>query len=199
MKAMRVSTALAAPARARRGPRRRARGVAMVELALVLPVLLLLVLGVIDFSRMIQFNNVLISLTREGANLAARSTEPPQFIVKTLMDTAEPLQMNTDGMMYITKLVGNGTTLARVAAQYRSASGGKAALASTLWACSSWSAGVCNVPGTAGPPDTRPTVTLPVALTNGETVYAVEAFYDYTLFTRYVLSSNPKLASLTIL
>lgn len=195
-----IAPGLPASARAARTARPgRAGGVALVELALVLPVLLVLVLGVIDFSRMIQFNNVLISLTREGANLAARSTEPPQFIVKTLMDTAEPLRMNTDGMMYITKLVGDGTTQARVAAQYRSTSGGKASLASALWACTSWSAGVCNVPGTAGPPDTRPVVTLPVALTSGETVYAVEAFYDYTLFTRFVLSSNPLLSSVTIL
>ena len=195
-----IAPSLPANARAARTAHpRRTRGVALVALALVLLVLLVLVLGVIDFSRMIQFNNVLISLTREGANLAARSTEPPQFIVKTLMDTAQPLQMNTDGMMYITKLVGNGTTQARVAAQYRSTSGGKTTLSSALWACTSWSAGVCSVPGTAGPPDTRPTVTLPVALTNGETVYAVEAFYDYTLFTRFVLSSNPLLSSVTIL
>jgi Flp pilus assembly protein TadG len=199
MKTTHLNAAIAAHVGARRAPKPRPRGVAMIELALVLPILVLLVLGVIDFSRMIQFNNVLISLTREGANLAARSTEPPQFIVKTLMDTAEPLQMNTDGMMYITKLVGNGTQQARVAAQYRSTSGGKTSLGSALWTCSSWSSGVCNVPGSAGPPDTRPTVTLPVALTNGETVYAVEAFYDYTLFTRYVLSSDPLLSSVTIL
>lgn len=176
-----------------RRARTRARGVAMVELALVLPVLILLVLGVVDFSRAIHFNNVLISLSREGANLAARTTESPQYIVKTLMDTAAPLQMNTDGMMYISKLVGRPDGRATVDAQFRPVTGGKTSLASRLWSCSSWTSGVCNMPGT------RPIISLAVALDDGETVYAVEAFYDYTLFTRYVMSSDPRLYSMTIL
>lgn len=173
----------------------RQRGVALVELALVLPILLVLVLGVIDFSRAIQFNNILVNLTREGANLAARTTESPQHILKTLTDTASPLQMNTDGMMYITKLVGRSDGRARVEEQYRrTPTAGKTALVSRLWACSSWNAsGACNMP------PTLPVISLAVPLTNGETVYAVEAFYDYTLFTRYVLSDDPRLYSLTIL
>lgn len=172
----------------------RSRGVAMIELALILPILILLVLGVIDFSRAIQFNNVLVNLTREGANLAARTTESPQFIVKTLMDTAAPLKMNTDGMMYITKLVGQPDGRARVEEQYRRPTGGKTTLVSRLWACSSWQGtGVCSMPST------RPVVTLPVPLSPGEAVYAVEAFYDYTLFTRYVISEDPRLYSITIL
>lgn len=170
------------------------RGVAMVELALVLPILILLVLGVIDFSRAIQYNNVLVNITREGANLAARTTESPQYIVKTLMETASPLQMNTDGMMYITKLVGRPDGKARVEEQYRRSTGGKTSLTSRLWACSSWLG-----TGQCGMPTTRPVISLSVPLTDGETVYAVEAFYDYTLFTRYVTSEDPRLYSLTIL
>lgn len=188
-----------------RGPHR-AGGVAMIELALVLPILVMLVLGVIDFSRAIQYNNVLVSLTREGANLAARTSETPQFIVKALMNTASPLNMNTDGMMYITRLVGCPNSKpgcpvgdAQVEEQYRNPSGGKVALKSRIWAsCPSWqssgaNAGTCNVPAT------RPVVRLSVPLTPGETVYAAEAFYDYTLFTRYLISEDPQLYSLTIL
>lgn len=175
---------------------RRARqcGIATVELGLVLPILLAMALGVIDLSRAIQFNNVLINLSREGANLAARTTESPQYILKTLMDTAAPLPMNTEGMMIITKLVGRADGQANVEAQYRPASGGKLTLASALWACTSWGAnGVCTMP------TTRPIIPLAVALNDGETVYAVESFCDYTLFSRYVLSSDPHLYSITIL
>jgi len=173
--------------------RRAAHGVAMVELALVLPILLVLALGVIDFSRAIQFNNVLVHLTREGANLASRTTEPPAYILKTLMDTATPLTMNTDGMMYITKLEGRGTTSAKVLAQYRPTSGGKGSLGSALVTCNgSWSAGTCTPSGTQ-------TVTLSVSLANGEVVYAVESMYDYTLLTRYVVPTLPRLYSMTIL
>jgi Flp pilus assembly protein TadG len=172
----------------------RQHGIATVELGLVLPMLLMLTLGVIDLSRAIQFNNVLISLSREGANLAARTTESPQYILKTLMDTAAPLPMNVDGMMYITKLVGRADGNASVEAQYRPASGGKPSLSSALWACTSWGAGgVCTLPAT------RPVIALAIALNDGETVYAVESFCDYTLFSRYLFSSDPRLYSITIL
>jgi len=169
------------------------RGVAVVEFALILPILLLLTLGVVDFSRAIQFNNILVNLTREGANLSARTTEQPQYILRALIDTATPLQMNVDGMMYITKLVGRSDGEAKVEEQYRPDNGGKRALQSRIWSCSNWSGGKCNVPAT------RPVVSLPTTLREGETVYAVEAIYDYTLLTRYLISDDPRLYSFTVL
>lgn len=172
---------------------RYARGVAAVELALVLPILLLLVLGVVDFARAIQFNNILVHLTREGANLAARTTADPTYILKTLMDTATPMKMNTDGMMYITKLVGREDGRANVDEQHRPETGGKRSLESRIWSCSNWSGARCNLP------NTRPIVSLPMNLREGETVYAVEALYDYTLLTRYVISDDPRLYSFTVL
>lgn len=176
-------------------PRRRVlvRGVATIELALVLPLLLILVLGVIDFSRAIQFNNVLVHLSREGANLSARTTETPDDILRTLMDNAKPLEMNTEGMMYVTKLVGMPDGRARVEAQYRPLSGGDQGLSSRVFACGGWSGGICNLPST------RPIISLPVSLLDGETVYAAEALYDYTPFTRYVMSDDPRLYAITIL
>ena len=169
-----------------------ARGVATIELALVLPVLLILVLGVIDFSRAIQFNNVLVHLSREGANLSARTTETPDYILAALMDNAAPLDMNGTGMMYITKLVGRPDGSARVEAQYRHSSKGNRALTSRIYACGRWNGGTCNVPS-------NQTLRLSVDLLDGETVYAVEAMYDYTPFTRYVMSDDPRLYALTIL
>ena len=82
---MNIENCRLAPRYARTG-RRRARGISLVELALVLPVLLLLVLGVVDFSRAIQFNNILVNLTREGANLSARTTEQPPYILRALIE-----------------------------------------------------------------------------------------------------------------
>lgn len=173
--------------------RRHARGVAALELALVLPILLVLALGVIDFSRAIQFNNVLVHLTREGANLAARTTEQPAYILKALMDTATPLEMNSAGMMYISKIEGRADGRGRLVAQYKPPSGGKGSLGSELVSCSgSWSGGTCTPGGTQ-------IVSLPVTLNAGEIVYAVESMYDYTLLTRYVVPTLPKLHSMTIL
>ncbi len=167
----------------------------MIELALVLPILLLLALGVIDFARAIQFNNVVNHLSREGANLAARSSEQPQIILKALMDNAAPLEMNMSGMMYITRLIGRADGSATVDAQYRRGNG-EQELGSRLWgSCPGWDSGTCVMPET-GP---GPIITLSVPLTDGEIVYAVESLYDYTLLTRYVMSSDPVLYSLTIL
>ncbi|MFA7666739.1 MAG: TadE/TadG family type IV pilus assembly protein [Burkholderiaceae bacterium] len=177
-----------------RSARRRLRGAALVELALLLPLLLLLTLGVVDFSRAIQYNTVLVNLSREGANLSARTTEAPESIFRALVDTATPLAMNVDGIMYITRLVGRADGRATVAEQYRPAGGGKTTLPSRIWDdCPAWSAGRCAVPESA------PVITLAVALREGETVFAVEAIYDYRVLTRYVFDDDPRLYSVTIL
>jgi Flp pilus assembly protein TadG len=58
----------------RRGPGRRAsrdRGAAAVEFALLLPLLLFLVFGIIDFGRALNAQITLTQAAREGARLAA--------------------------------------------------------------------------------------------------------------------------------
>jgi TadE-like protein len=173
--------------------RRRARGNALVEFAIILPVILALALGVVDFSRAIQFNNILVSLSREGANLAARTSQTPQSIISTLVTTAQPLQMSTEGMMYITKVVGRPDGTGQVEAQYRSA-GGDQTLASQIWGCSGWAGdNSCSIPAT------KPIVTLPMALQDGETVYAVEAAYAYAVIAGFVMSVGPRMYAQTIL
>jgi Flp pilus assembly protein TadG len=51
--------------------RRDARGAAAIELAIVLPLLLLLVCGVVDFGRMLNLQITLSGAAREGARWAA--------------------------------------------------------------------------------------------------------------------------------
>jgi hypothetical protein len=51
--------------------RRRDRGAAAVEFALVLPVLLLIIFGIIDFGRMLTAKITLTEAAREGARAAA--------------------------------------------------------------------------------------------------------------------------------
>jgi len=82
---------------------REAAGQSTVELALVLPVLVVLAFGVYDFSRAILANNAVINMSREGASLASRSTRDPQDVMDALAFSVPSLPMKTDGMMYITK------------------------------------------------------------------------------------------------
>lgn len=51
-------------------PRHRTRGQTMVELALVLPIFILLIVGVFDFGRAIYAYNTVLNASREGARQA---------------------------------------------------------------------------------------------------------------------------------
>jgi len=179
--------------------RSKSRGQSLIELAIVLPIVLLLLWGVVDFGRAILFNNILVNMSREGANLASRTAQSPQFIIDALNHTAAPLEMEAHGMVYITRVRGamvGGTLKSVVQTQYR-ATPGFTSLASTLsWKCTSWAGtGQCNLP----PADADKVVTLPFALAQGAELQVVETIYDYTPLTHYVMKSNMDLYSKTYL
>lgn len=169
---------------ARRFPyRRRVAGIAALEFAIVLPLLLLLALPVIDIGRAIQANLILMSLSREGANLASRGPyslkDDSQNIMRSLIATTPPLDMNQRGMIYITRIMGkkiSGAVSNVVIEQYRWTSGAFTPQ-SKIWNCGSWHVdGSCaNVP--------TPTVTLMAgALAEGEVINVVESFYNFNAF-----------------
>jgi Flp pilus assembly protein TadG len=62
--------------RRRVGIRRRARGAAAVEAALVLPFLMMFLLGVMEYGRYVMMLHVLQNAAREGARYAIAHTEP---------------------------------------------------------------------------------------------------------------------------
>lgn len=176
--------------------RRRQRGVAAIEMALLLPLLVAIALPVIDFARNIQAQMILINVSREGANLSSRAslTYPMQTIMSSLTATTPPLNMTANGMIYITEIVGtnncdsNGNNCTGVVvAQYRW-NGGNYFPASQLWSCASsgsgtsWAtdgSGSCSGLPSAG--STSPSVALLQGqLSNGQTAYAVESFYTLT-------------------
>jgi hypothetical protein len=175
------------------------RGASLIELALILPIFLVLLWGVVDFSRAILFNNILINMSREGANLASRTTQSTQFIIDALNHTAVPVDMETHGMLYITRIKGVkvGSTLkAVVQAQYR-ATPGDTSLSSILsWKCTSWGGnGQCAMPAAVA----DCVVDMPFVLTLGTEVHVVEALYDYLPLSDYVMKSGIVLNSTTYL
>lgn len=175
----------------------RQRGVAAIEFALVLPLLVFMIFVVSDFARGLQANIVLINLSREAANLAARSklqlTDNSQAIMRAVAQSAPPLDMNGRGMLYITKLMGykdsSGAISTVVLEQYRwddsvnrlgfRVSG--YAPASRLWTCANWNTttGACNnIPTLAN----APRISLMSGnLFEGEIVYAAESFYRFNV------------------
>jgi hypothetical protein len=170
----------------------------LIELALVLPLLLVLLMGIGDFGRLILFDNILINMSREGANLSSRSTLPSPFIIDALNHTASPLDMETNGMVYITRVVGvdggGGTLVWRIEEQYRAASGDAGLMSQLSWLCTSWTAAKCNLPAAQA----DKLVTLPLTPALGAEVHVVEAIYHYRLLSKFVMNSVPNLYSATL-
>ncbi|MYN30455.1 TadE/TadG family type IV pilus assembly protein [Duganella levis] len=176
--------------------RRRATGIAAVEVALILPVLIILFLSMVDLARGIQANMILINLSREGANLASRGklqlSENAQTIIGQVAASAPPLDMNKQGMLYVTRIMGQTSgsgTRTIVLEQYRwddsvnnrgyRVSG--YAPTSKVWSCGNWASGVagtCVVPTGSNAPVTT---LMSNQLADGEVVYVVEAFYKFDM------------------
>jgi hypothetical protein len=70
---------------------RSSSGQALTELALVLPMLLILALGAIEVSNMISSYLTLSHLTREGANMISRGIATPGSALDAIIDSSCPL------------------------------------------------------------------------------------------------------------
>lgn len=146
--------------RSSKGVARRERGQALVEFAAVSMVLLMLVFGLIDFSRAIYDQQVMKGLTRQGSNLASRGTDLPTSVSSVVTGSA-PLNLNAEGYCIITS-VANQNGFYKITGQV--ASGG-------VPANSRIGQGVGN-------PATVPPAAIPILQLN-QTIYITEVFYAY--------------------
>jgi hypothetical protein len=77
------------------------RGIAALELAIILPVLLLMAFAIIDFGRLFQYRLVLTNLSREGGSIASRELSlptgsySPKNLIEMLKAGSSPLNLNT--------------------------------------------------------------------------------------------------------
>ena len=165
---------------------KRSAGQAILEFVMVATLLMAMSYPVFDYFRAIQTYLILVNVSREGANLAARTIyTSPQDIMNALAATAPPLVMRDDGMVYITKVMGqrkNSSLVNNVVLeQYRWQQGwshSSYAPPTTIWNCGAngthWAGdGSCS----SIPSNNRPLANLQIALADGEVVYAVDVFY----------------------
>ena len=165
----------------------KARGLAVVEMVFVLPLLLLLGLGVIEVSHLILAKNISTALAREGANLASRSfSDSDQEIMDAMALSADPLDLSQDGVIYISVVVGDDHQDPYISEQHRWLDYGYSS-SSRMWgSCPSWDGN-----GESDLLSTKPRLTnFPMALEPGETVHIVEVIYDYSFLTSYVFDQN---------
>lgn len=77
------------------------KGIATLELAIILPVLLLIAFAIIDFGRLFQYRLVLTNLSREGGSIASRELSlptgsySPQNLIEMVKAGSSPLNLNT--------------------------------------------------------------------------------------------------------
>ena len=186
---------------------RHQQGAAAVEMALILPVLLVLVLGLYEFSRAISFNNIITNLSREGANLASRTGTSPAEIMDALAQTAGQVNLRDNGTIYVTRIlqttIGGSDKDAQVLAQYRwSNSALENPPDSRLWSCeangsSQWAGGECNIQPALQ--SRNRTASLDMTLNDNEEVVAVEVYYVYRPAFQFLLKKDLPLYSLTLL
>jgi TadE-like protein len=85
------------------------RGTAVVEFALVAPILFLLVFGIIDFARMMNYYNVMTQLAAQGARAAAVNRNPdgtaitgPSSIQQMIIDKyTGPSEVKNDSSYHV--------------------------------------------------------------------------------------------------
>jgi len=80
------------------------KGVAALELSLILPVLLVLVFAIIDFGLLTHARLILANIAREGGNLASRDIKAGNDLIKMLQTSANPLKLQEDGRICISSI-----------------------------------------------------------------------------------------------
>lgn len=138
-------------------------GQSLVELAFVVPILLLLVLGILEVSRLLETQHILSTLTREGANLASRGT-PMGQAVATTRDNQEASGLGDSGGVIVSRLLVGTDGIPRIEAREASAGAPPSRI------------GGLNQP--AGP-------YVGAGLLQGQTYFVVEMEVPYTAFTPF--------------
>ena len=183
-----------------RGLIRGSRGQAVIELALIMPLLLFLAVFIFDFSRAIYAHNAVVNMSREGANFASRTENSPQIIINSLANTASPLSMSSYGMIYITELNGRADGQVEVVSQHKFVRSGAPpdSKVSSQVSCAPWASGDC-----APASGNRPLANLtalhlnPGDIAPGQEAYAVEVFYNYQVIFSNIISYRPLLYSIS--
>ncbi len=148
-------------------------GQALVELAISVLLLLVLVFGVIDFSRAIYYVQVIKNLTAEGSSMSSRGTTLSQTAQTVITDAGTNLSLNTKGCVITTSVTNTGTSGNNLMVTGQSSQGNCQGISSKI--------------GCFPPPSSCGTASLPTeaaaALQANQTLYVTEIFFTYTAVT----------------
>lgn len=148
-------------------------GQTLIELALLMPILMIFVFGVVDFTRAIYYKEVITNLAGEGSAAASRESSSyfPQTVAAVMSDA--DINMSSNGCVIITSVNSPTSTTFSVTAQSISA------------ACNSGSSKIgCFPPPSSCGPATVPTLVQQVLQSpTNPTVAITEVYYNFTPIT----------------
>lgn len=134
-------------------------GLAVLEFAMMLPVLLVLLFASIDLGRVILIRQIMLNLSREAANLACRGTAFAD-VMSAVQTSAAPLNLAQDGYVILTEIYRSSASVVTV--KSRLTYGGRA--------------GSSHVGATVGGAAVLPAST-PAMPPTGMSLYVAEVFY----------------------
>jgi Flp pilus assembly protein TadG len=139
------------------------RGQGLIELAVTMPLLMLIALGMIEVNRAIETNHVLSTLTREAANLASRGSTLAEAVDATRANQAATGLGSVGGVVASRIQISGG--LPRIVSQVSSAGYGYSSM--------------------VGLPDSVAQPYVTADLTEGRAYYVVEIFLPYSSVTGF--------------
>jgi len=80
------------------------RGAALIEFAIILPLLALLAFVAVDFGRLFHARLIVTNVCREGGSIASRQLRSTDELLDLLQASGEPLDLQQDGRIYITRV-----------------------------------------------------------------------------------------------
>jgi Flp pilus assembly protein TadG len=86
------------------------RGQAILEFALIAPMLVVMALAVVDFSRAIYDQQVITHLTREGSDVASRGSSASDSM-NAVLSADSPLNLANNGCVIVTAVTNNSGVL----------------------------------------------------------------------------------------
>jgi hypothetical protein len=89
----------------------RSHGQSFVELALVLPMLLVMTLGVFEFGRLIYTVTCVSHAARDGARIAMNRSVSDAAVRQRVIDSAEPITIATDDIAISSRAPGQAFTV----------------------------------------------------------------------------------------